>query len=356
MSDVKAPTAVLLAVLLVLAPLAATVRAENDRSAEVLVENAKRLQLLVHFRNEVIANSSLPLVNATLWATILNLTAEADLYLSLAVEQLAAGNFTLAKNYALSAMRLYGDILELQSEVAEELGLEFKFEGALPLNLTASVSNMTVALNRTALILQLQVLEARVAQLREQLSKVDTSLFDISNALALLDRASEILAEARAALDAGNLTVSDLARMLAEVKRILGLVTAELNRASLHVAIVKAMKLGWLKRNETEYLEDVLINRTLVKKVEKAIRERALNWSEVESVRNATRELVEKVFKEVKSKVEKAAERAGAAAKISIKVKVEKEAPPITPPGWAKKAERGTEAPAPPKQGKGARG
>lgn len=352
----KAPTAVLLTVLLVLAPLAATVRAENDRSAEVLIENAKRLQLLVHYRNEVIAGSSLPSINATLWATIQNLTARADQYLRLAVEQFTAGNATLAKNYALTAMHLYSDVLELQSEVAEELGLEFRFEGALPLNLTASVSNMTVALNKTALILQMQVLEARIAQLREQLSRVNTSLFDIADAMELLNRASETLAKAKAALDAGNLTVSDLARMLAEVKRILGLVTAELNRASLRAAIAKAMKLGWLKKNETEYLENALINRTLTKRLEKTIRERAMNWSEIESIRNYTKQLVEKVFKEVKSRIEKAAERAGTPAKISVRVEVEREAPPATPPGWAKKAERGAETPAPPKQGKGARG
>lgn len=362
----KQMVAALLAVLLVLAPLAVTVKAENDRSVEVLIKNAKRLQLLVHFRNEVIASSNLSLVNVTLWSEILNLTAKADHYLSLAIEQFTAGNVTQAKEYVLLAMNLYSDVLELQSEVAEEYGLEFKFEGELPMNLTASVSNMSIAINMTALTLQLQVLEARVAQLREMLSKVNTSLYNITDALALLDRASEILAEARAALTAGNITVPVLARMLAEVKRILGIVNAELNRASLHVAVVRAMKLGWLKRNETDYLNITLINKTHAERLRKLIRERAINWTEIEDIGNATKKLVEKIFEKVKSRVEENARKAGAATKVIVKVEregvkveveregVKKEAPPITPPGWVKKAERESQLPG--KRDKGPRG
>lgn len=361
----KTKIAILLAALVALAPLAALVRAENDRSAEVLVENAKRLQQLVHYRNEVIASSNLSLsINASVWNTILNLTLEADHYLGLAIEQLSAGNATLAKRYALTAMNLYSDVLELQSEIAEELGLEFRFAGALPMNLTSTVSNMTVALNKTALVLQLQVLEARISQLREQLSRVNASLYDISDALALLERASSVLAEARAALSSGSITVSELARMLGEVKGILGLVNAELNRAALHVAIARAMKLGWLKSNETGYLNATLNVKVRNETLRKLIRERVMNWTKIEEFENSTKRLVKRIFEEVKNRIEKTVRESGAAAKVAIKVekRVEraveagKEAPPATPPGWVKKAERESQPTGAAKQNKGARG
>uniref|UniRef100_A0A7C3SPZ9 Uncharacterized protein n=1 Tax=Thermofilum pendens TaxID=2269 RepID=A0A7C3SPZ9_THEPE len=337
--------ALVLALLVAVSPLAWLASAENDRSAEVLIQNARRLQQFVHYRNSVVSAS----INATLlnetWSVIMNLTVQADQYLDLAVQLYNSGNYTAAKELALKAMDLYSSVLELQSELAEELGLEFRFEGKLPMNLTAKVSNMTIAVNKTALTLQLQVLEARVSQLRSLLSKLNAS---VSEALELLDEAASLLEEARSLLASGNATVSEIARILAEAKRLLGLANAELNKAALHATVVRAMKLGWLRRNETGYLNTSLINHTLAK-LREALRKGELNESQVEQALNATA----KLFKELKERVKSAAEKAGKIEKRLEKIeKIQKEAgkpaPPVEPPGWAKRGQEG-------KPGKGPR-
>lgn len=326
--------ALVLALLVAAAPLVQLASAENDRSAEVLIQNAKRLQQFVHYRNSVISASvNTTLLNKT-WSTILNLTAQADQYLDLAVQLYSSGNYTAAKELALKAMDLYSDVLELQSELAEELGLEFRFQGELPMNLTAKVGNMTIAVNKTALTLQLQVLEARVSQLRSQLSKLNAS---VSEALELLDKAASLLEQAKSLLASGNITVSELARILAEVKRLLGLANAELNRAALHLTIVRAMKLGWLKRNETSYLNTSLINHTLAK-LKDSLKRGELNESQVERALNMTA----KLLKELRERVKNAAEKVGKLEKqLGRPEKLEKEAgkpaPPVEPPGWAKR-------------------
>uniref|UniRef100_A0A7C4BAA8 Uncharacterized protein n=1 Tax=Thermofilum pendens TaxID=2269 RepID=A0A7C4BAA8_THEPE len=329
--------ALVLALLVAVSPLAWLASAENDRSAEVLIQNAKRLQQFVHLRNSVISASiNVTLFNET-WSTILNLTVQADQYLDLAVQLYNSGNYTAAKELALKAMHLYSNVLELQSELAEELGLEFRFMGKLPMNLTAKVGNMTIAINKTALTLQLQVLEARVSQLRSQLSKLNTS---VGEALELLDEAASLLEQAKSLLTSGNATVSDLARILAEVKRLLGLANAELNKAALHMTIVRAMKIGWLKRNETGYLNVSLINHTLAK-LKSALRKGLLNESEIEQALNATA----KLLKDLKERIKSAAEKVGKLEKRLEKlVETRKEeagkpVPPVEPPGWAKKGQ-----------------
>lgn len=156
----------------------------------MLIENAKRLQLTVRYRNEVLASSNIS-ASAELNA-ILDLTAKADGHLALAIREYGAGNYAGAMKHAILAVNLYGEALELQRELAEKHGIEFRagtialnlttphgslalkltpLERKLLLNLATPAGTQTLTLNETALalILQLQVLEARVSQLEKLL-------------------------------------------------------------------------------------------------------------------------------------------------------------------------------------------
>ncbi|ABL78518.1 hypothetical protein [Thermofilum pendens] len=341
-----------LVALLLLAPLQIAL-AGTDTSAEILVSNAKRLQQLVHYRNTVISSTLNVTSIGSNWTLILNLTLQADLYLNASIQALNAGNYTEAKIYAIKAINTYGQVLELQEELAEEYDIHFKLEGEIEegyANATKLGVNASIAINRTALTLQLEVLENRVDLLLEVLGKVNTSLYNVSGAISLLQEAKLLLEEAEAKLEAGNITVPELAKTLAVVKKILGLVNAELHRASLALTVNRAMKLGLLKKNETLPLNmSPLINHTKIKvkglkgnlterleELEEELNETAAKIAagnvSAKEVKKAGKQLekelkeVEKKLNEVFSRVEnkiatKAKEKGGWKHEIKVEVK-----------------------------------
>jgi hypothetical protein len=235
-----------------------------DKSAETLINNAQKLQSHAYYRNSVLINATTSL-NASQYtyniSLILNLTKLADSYLNLSRNLYSEGNYTGAASYAIKAINTYGEVIELQEELSEALNVSFKAgKEAEEYNFTAT--NIT-AINRTALVLQLEVLKARIAELKNVLGRVNQSIYNVTGALNLLGDAEELLVDAEERLQAGNMTVPELAKILATVKKILGLVNAELQRASLKVTVVRAMKLGILKKNATEVLNMTpLINHT----------------------------------------------------------------------------------------------
>lgn len=238
-----------------------------DKSAETLITNAERLQRQVYYRNSVLVNATSGL-NTSLYAynlsLILNLTRLADSYLNMSKQLYSQGNYTGAATYAIKAINTYGEVIELQEKLSDALNVEFKVgKEQEKYNITAA--NVT-AINRTALVLQLEVLKARIAELKNVLGKINQSIYNVTGALNLLDDAESLLSDAEAKLQAGNITVSELAKTLGTVKKILGLVNAELQRASLKVTVVRAMKLGILKNNATQVLNMTpIINHTKIK-------------------------------------------------------------------------------------------
>jgi hypothetical protein len=251
-----------LAAVLILSMLA-PVFSGPDKSAETLIKNAEKLQKHVYYRNSVLVNATSGL-NTSLYAynlsLILNLTRLADSYLNMSKQLYSQGNYTGAATYAIKAINTYGEVFELQEELSEALNIEFEVEKE------QEEYNITATINRTALVLQLEVLEERIAELKNVLGKINQSIYNVTGALNLLDDAESLLSDAEEKLQAGNITVSELAKTLGTVKKILGLVNAELQRASLKVTVVKAMKLGLLKNNATQVLNMTpIINHTKIK-------------------------------------------------------------------------------------------
>jgi len=285
-----------LAAVLILSMLA-PVFSGPDKSAETLIKNAERLQKHVYYRNSVLVNATSGL-NTSLYAynlsLILNLTSLADSYLNISKKLYSQGNYTGATTYAIKAITTYGEVIELQEELSEALNIEFKVgKEQEKSNLTAK--NVT-AINRTALVLQLEVLKARIAELKKVLGKINQSIYNVTGALNLLDDAESLISDAEEKLQAGNITVSELAKTLGTVKKILGLVNAELHRASLKVTVVKAMKLGLIKNNATQVLNMTpIINHTKIK-------------GKGKPTLNDTKELEEEVNK-TESKLEKEAKK-----------------------------------------------
>ncbi len=346
MTGMKQKLVALTLVVLLLASIASVLRvaASADSSTEVLIANAQKLQKIAYEKFSLLASA----VNASQYASNLtevkSILSEADNYLNLSINLYNSGNFTGAKTYAIYALNTYDAAIELIEEIAEKAGVELEIEVEVeaPGNLTAAnvtVSlNRTVAINKTALTLQLQVLKARLSQLEATLSKINQSQVNLTYVYTLIAYAKDILAQTEKRLASGNITVPELAVNLAVVKKILGLINAELNRLSLHLTVVRAMKLGLLKKNETSFLNMTLLNHTAPKlkeirnRTRAGINETAAVLKEVEKeVRNITKAVKEAV-KELKEKIK---EKHGVEKEIDVSAKPSKEKP--LPPGLEKK-------------------
>ncbi|PLJ78235.1 hypothetical protein [Infirmifilum sp. SLHALR2] len=318
------------------------VQASEDSSVEALIANAKRLRGIAYEKFSYVASA----INTTLYAPniseIESLLLEADSYLNTSVQLYTSGNITGAKLYAIYSLNTYDTAIELIEKLAEKAGLELEVEA--PQNRTeVNMSlhyNRSVALNKTALTLQLQVLKARLSGLESTLSKLNQSQYNLTYVYALIAYAKDILSQTEAQLSSGNITVAQLAANLAVVKKILGLINAELNRVSLHVTVIRAMKLGLLKKNETSFLNASLLNHTGPKLKEIRSRTRTgLNETAavLKEVENEVRNMAKGLNDAVKQLKEKIKEKHGAEKEISAPptFKPPKEKP--LPPGLEKK-------------------
>ncbi|MEZ0345785.1 MAG: hypothetical protein ABWK01_04480 [Infirmifilum sp.] len=299
------------------------VSAAQDNSVQVLINNAQRLRGIAYEKYTTLTSK----INTTLYSAnitlIESLLASADTFLNMSVQLYSSGNLTGAKTYAIYAINTYDEAIELIEEVADAAGVAFEEREGVEehLNETEHIYgvNASNAINRTALLLQLQVLEARISALEASLSKINQSQYNLTLVFQLLSYAKSILATTKDQLATGNLTVSALAKNLAVVKKILGLVNAELNRQSLHLTIVKAMKLGLLKKNDTAFLNQTLLNHTLPKFKETRNRTRTgINETaaELEEFENEERNMTQNNNHTLKLLKEKIKEKHGLEKKI----------------------------------------
>jgi len=320
------------------------VQASEDSSVGVLITNARRLRGIAYEKFSYLASAIDTSLYAPNISEIESLLLEADSYLNTSVQLYTSGNLTGAKLYAIYSLNTYDTAIELIENLAEKAGLELDLEVEAPQNRTevnmSLFYNRSVALNKTALTLQLQVLKARLSELESTLSKLDQSQYNLTYVYELIAYAKDVLSQTEAQLSNGNITVAQLATNLAVVKKILGLVNAELNRVSLHVTVIRAMKLGLLKKNETSFLNASLLNHTgprlkeIRNRTRTGLNETAAVLKEVENeVRNMAKGLNDAV-KQLKEKIK---EKHGAVKEISAPptFKPPKEKP--LPPGLEKK-------------------
>ncbi|MGB9709056.1 hypothetical protein [Infirmifilum uzonense] len=332
----------------------ASVSASKDNSVEILIRNAQKLKKIAYERLNVTlsvlsANKSLLNMTKSLNLSLIEgLLSQADTYLNLSIQLYNSGNFTGAKLYAIYAINTYDNVIEILEEFAEKAGINLEFEEAEEHLNQTEVKEVEEALNKTALLLQLQVLEARVTALEASLSKLNQSEFNLTFVFQLLDYAKTILAQTRNQLAQGNITVSILAQNLAVVKKILGLVNAELNRQSLHVTVIRAMKLGLLKKNDTAFLNQSLIIHKIPKlkevrnRTRTGINETAAELEEIQAeVRNMSKN-ISKQIKEIEKKIKEEVKEKGKHVKeIEEEVDIPTASKPpkekILPPGLKKK-------------------
>lgn len=216
MKNVKALIAVAIIATLFLSLVALSLAVDNDAiSAEMLINNAERLDTLVKCRNSAIANSTDTASLGAIWQQILNFTSLGEKYLNASKAFYEAGNYTAAKIDAIWAIRSFGNALRLQSLVASSTGINFTACAAVvapsPIANRTRLMNGTMLMNRTRLAnmsmyrlqnmsglqLHISLMEARVkALLNSSLAANDTQLREmLSKALQLLNSANESLAQ-----------------------------------------------------------------------------------------------------------------------------------------------------------------
>ena len=245
--------------------------------AERLTEAAQRLQELAHCRNQVLQGV---VQNRSALAEVLSLTSTGDNYLALARQALSAGNASQAFSYAISALRTYGRVLELQEGLRGLVNASFASCGAV---LAPELENVTAKLGRVAaenrtcrwspsfypLMVAINVSLQRVSTLESIALKASESGYDVSNATRLLSQARELLASAQSL--AVECLTDEAARKLAEANKLIGLASAELAKAGARrlVAEMRAYGLEVSKVGEVlealrgRRFEEYLVNRTL---------------------------------------------------------------------------------------------
>jgi hypothetical protein len=236
--------------------------------AESLIASAERLQQLVYCRNQVLQNLS---QNSQLFTQIVNLTATGDNYLAKAKQYLNLGNATQAMQYAVLALRTYGQALDLQEKLRDTLGTSFASCRAVlapqQANLTANLYRNRVR-NETCKWSQdfypqyvaINVSLQRVNELESIASRAASSGYDTSNATRLLNQARQLLLEAQSL--ASNCLLNESAHRLAEARKLIGQATSELARAGAMRTIAE------MRRNGLD------VNGTSVGEVMRALRAR----------------------------------------------------------------------------------
>jgi hypothetical protein len=224
--------------------------------AESLIASAERLQQLVYCRNQVLQNFS---QNSQLFTQIINLTATGDNYLAKAKQSLNLGNVAQAMQYAVLALRTYGQALDLQEQLREVLGASFASCRAVlapeQANLTANLYRSRVR-NETCrwspdfypLMTAINVSLQRIRELEGIASKAAENGYDVSNATLQLSQAEQLLAEAQSL--AVKCLISESAKKLAEAKKLIGQASSELAKVGA-MRVVAEMRRYGLEVNKT---------------------------------------------------------------------------------------------------------
>ncbi len=205
MKNMKALIAVAIIATLFLSLVALSLAVDNDAiSAEMLINNAERLDTLVKCRNSAIANSTDTTSLGAIWQQILNFTSLGEKYLNASKAFYEAGNYTAAKIDAIWAIRSFGNALRLQSLVASSTGINFTactvmitprvlVNGTRPLNATRT--NRSRFVNIGGITIRIRLMKARISTLlNSSLTANDTQLREmLYKALQLLNAAEESL-------------------------------------------------------------------------------------------------------------------------------------------------------------------
>jgi len=249
-------------------------------AAENLIRVAAKLGAMVHCRNDVLlaANVTQTELNATFQA-VLDLTKAGDEHLARANSSLAAGNYTAAMRYAQLTIQSYGNALELQEEVGEQLGVSFaacRVAIAPPKerDVPAPARNATCRWTPEfyPLMTAFDVTERRIEELRKLLARLEERGYNVTELAMTLDEAGKLVEEGRRLALACN--VSEAARKLAEASKHIGAVNAAVARLG-GMRFVKEVRKAGLEVNETEVREALKrgkLPEKLAEKVGEALR------------------------------------------------------------------------------------
>lgn len=225
------------------------------RSAEVLIENAERLQAFVYCRKGIIESSVNITALGDLWAQILNYTAEGDYYLNLSKEYYAGENYTAAKVDAIWAIRYYGKTIALQAHIVGKYNITFAACSNKLLNMTrihkqARLMNRTGYGNKTMALVKLStrisILEQRIAETKNILQSLNLTDEEIEEINSLLSQAESLVSQAKSLLNSTptNATFTEINKLLAQTHKILGEINRYIAKIGLKVAIKRALRLG----------------------------------------------------------------------------------------------------------------
>ncbi len=231
MSRVTRLTAVLILIILTLGVLTTILSqpksGSEERSAEVLIQNATRLKELAEYKlSQVNSFLSTTTINTALESTLELISScieEGDYNLSRARELYASGNYTEAKVYAIYSIRCYGEALKLLSEVVSELGIEVGSPKAGKTHLANRNGSIIVAYNRSREFLN------RLRDIIDRLTEEGVE-YDFSYILNELNSIEELINEGISLASQGK--VNESGPLLGKVRSRLALVNAELRRIS----------------------------------------------------------------------------------------------------------------------------
>ena len=231
---------------------------DEARSAQVLIQNAQRLQAIVYCRNNVIESSLNVTANAELWAEIQNYTSMGDYYLNASIQFYNQGNYTAAQIDAIWSIHYYGRTISLQARLAGRSNVTFTSCTAAALNLTRihmpPWANATGRFNESAhsyiviqhLLFKINILQDRLDRIKEIVSNVNATDEELEEINSLIAQAESLLAQARTLLNTtdSNSSIVEVKKILAQVHRILGELNHHLANLGLMIALHRASMMG----------------------------------------------------------------------------------------------------------------
>ena len=238
-----------------------TNKAPKTRSAEVLIENAQRLQRIVLCRNNVIKSNINVSELGTLWKQIINYTRMGNESLEASLYYNSTGNYTEAMIDAIWAIRYYGKTISFQAHVLGKYNISFNNCTVAALNLTKihrpSWANETMQKNDTLynrLSLKISILEQQLNNVSKILSGLNLTADDKAKIDELISQAQKVLDKAKSLLNSSQLTettVSQINSLLAQVHSIFGKINSYIAKIGIQQAYHRALKQG-IKMNITE--------------------------------------------------------------------------------------------------------
>ncbi|RLE73018.1 MAG: hypothetical protein DRJ37_01420 [Thermoprotei archaeon] len=242
---------------------------KDARSAEILIQNAERLQRLIELKLEIIHSLILNITTPSNVTVYLNNTinlvlehkAEGDAYLNISKSLYEEGNYTGAKIYAIKAMQSYSLALKLIHDLSLELGI--KYEECC---VEEKVMNKTkTGMANNSLVVAFKIAELHVDRLLEIIEKLDKTEidYDFEALVSELLEIKALIEEGKTLAEAGNVT--EAARILGEVRKRIAHVNAELHKISALLTVVRMKKFALEKFGENATMIDYIFEELMIK-------------------------------------------------------------------------------------------